>query len=88
MAISRYDAYEGKAEMPNGRCVEVKYLDAQAVLDIFGYQPPGHPNRKRVGWYWTHDSVDNANAADLHGPHTSSRKAMVAALQQNHARAA
>jgi hypothetical protein len=82
MALAKYDAYAGKAEMPNGVTVDVRYLDAAGVRAEFGAQlPPGHPNRKqRIGWYWESE-VDNRRT--LAGPFTSSRKAMQDAITSN-----
>jgi hypothetical protein len=82
MAKSKYDAYAGKAEMPNGTTVDVRYLGAAGVRAEFGVQPPyGHPNRKRrIGWYWVAET-DTTRA--ITGPFTSSRKAMQDAITSN-----
>lgn len=82
MAISKYDAYAGKAEMPNGVTIEVRFLDAAGVRAEFGPQLAyGHPNRKqRIGWYW---ESETGNRRTLAGPFTSSRKAMQNALMSN-----
>lgn len=83
MAIKAYNAFAGVADMPNGTEIEVRFLDAQAVRDLFGYQPPGHPARKRVGWYWAPTMANNRDGRATRGPFTSSRKAMQDALKAN-----
>lgn len=82
MAKSRNDAYAGNADMPNGVRVLICYLDRPAVVAAFGDLPRGHPNRKPIGWYWREASKD-AGPHSLHGPHTSSRRAMQDALKRN-----
>lgn len=85
MALAKNDAYAGVAEMPNGRNVEVGYFDAAKLREVFGHQPPGHPARKRIGWYWSpHDRrVDVAPGAQSRGPFTSSRLAIMDAVAKN-----
>ena len=82
MAISKYDAYSGDAEMPNGVTVNVRYLDREGVEQVFGRQPAGALKRKRIGWYWA-PKAEQQVRAKVHGPFTSSRKAMVDALASN-----
>ncbi len=81
MALRANDAYAGSAEMPNGQWVDVEYLDAARLLEVFGRQPPGHPARKRVGWYWHYRDADPRLV--YHGRFTSSAKAMLHALAVN-----
>ena len=82
MAISKYDAYAGKAEMPNGVTIEVLFLNAAGAHAVFGPQLAyGHPNREqRIGWYW---EGKNGRLCTFAGPFTSSRKAMQDALMSN-----
>ncbi len=87
MALRANSAYEGDAEMPNGRRVTVFFLDRNAMVREFGRQPPiGHPaykDRRRVGWYWRGE-CDHPDGGTLTvGPFTSSRRAMMDALASN-----
>lgn len=70
--------------MPNGVKVSVAYLDRAKLLAVFGYQPPGHPARKRIGWYWAPpDMMGHCHPPDHFGPFTSSRLAMQDAIKRN-----
>lgn len=82
MAKSANAAYAGEADMPNGTRISVLFLNAAGIHAAFGKHPPGHPNRRRTGWYWR--EADKANAPDtLAGPFTSSRLALRDALKRN-----
>lgn len=70
--------------MPNGVKVAVVYMDRAALLRIFGYRPPGHPARKRIGWYWhAAEAAEPRRTPDHFGPFTSSRLAMQDAIKRN-----
>ncbi len=80
MALRANDAYAGDAEMPNGITATVYFMDKAAIAAEFGKQPPGHPHKRRVGWYWR---TERDEARTIGGPFTSSRKAMMDALASN-----
>jgi hypothetical protein len=80
MAIAKYNAYEGTAEMPNGITVRVAHLAAPDVKAIWGKQSRINPARKRPGWYWNDVDRDASKAV---GPYTSSKRAMDAAVRAN-----
>lgn len=82
MAKSRRDAYAGEADMPNGQPIIVQYFDKQRIVEVFGYEPPGHPRRKKIGWFWAPAIVRNA-ASECRGPFLSSRAAMRDAIIAN-----
>lgn len=78
MAKSRNAAYAGMADMPNGKRVSVFYLDAAGLRAALPRLPPGHPERKTIGWYWREPPSETCA-----GPFTSSRKAMQDAVAKN-----
>lgn len=82
MAKSRNAAFAGDATMPNGVVITVLYLDRAGLVAAFGHQPPGHPNRRPIGWYWRPAKEENGWHS-LAGPFTSSRLALRDALARN-----
>jgi hypothetical protein len=75
MGYRMNDAFSGKHEIAENVTIDVRYLDGGGVREVFGYKPPGHPGRKKIGWYWSHAFASSG----VHGPHTSSRMAFQAA---------
>ena len=84
MGVISNAAFAGTASLPNGSRAVVEYLDKDGLKKHFGYQPPGHPRRKLAGWYWQPYPDRNA----IHGPFTSSRKAIKDAIDCNRQTAA
>ena len=78
-----YDAHAGVGDLPNGRSVEVFYMDKAACLEAFGRQGWSMPKRRNVGWYWRYHG---AAAASAIGPATSSRAALKDAIVKNQGR--
>jgi hypothetical protein len=82
MAKSKRDAYAGEAIMPNQQPIIVQYFDRRRIVEVFGYEPPGHPRRKKIGWYWAPVIVRNSGS-ECKGPFLSSRAAMQDAIVRN-----
>lgn len=82
MAKSRRNAYQGEAIMPNGQPIIVQYFDKRRIVEVFGYKPPGHPRRKKIGWYWAPILVRNSGS-ECRGPFSASRGAMQDAIVHN-----
>lgn len=69
-------AFEG-AHTIEGKVVLVCYLDAAGLAAEFpDNRPPGHPDRRKVGWYWT------STAGERQGPFQGSRAAFKDAQQK------